>query len=86
VQEQKDGTGRGEAAYRLNILSGIVALLGDVVYEGARSIAGPFLFTLGTTCAAPFINLMQLCAVSVLWVLAQGWRDAAGGAGTGCRP
>lgn len=36
-------------AYRLVILFGIVALLGDVVYEGGRSVAGPFLFTLGAS-------------------------------------
>jgi MFS family permease len=36
-------------AYRLVILFGIVALLGDLVYEGGRSVAGPFLFTLGAS-------------------------------------
>lgn len=36
-------------AYRLVILFGIVALLGDVVYEGGRSVAGPFLFTFGAS-------------------------------------
>ncbi len=40
---------RKDRAYRLIILFGIVALLGDVVYEGARSVAGPFLFTLGAS-------------------------------------
>ncbi len=39
-------------AYRLIILFGIVAMLGDVVYEGARSVAGPFLFTLGASAFA----------------------------------
>jgi predicted MFS family arabinose efflux permease len=44
------GTGsRKDRAYRLIILFGIVALLGDFVYEGARSVAGPFLFTLGAS-------------------------------------
>jgi MFS family permease len=44
------GTGsRKDHAYRLIILFGIVALLGDFVYEGARSVAGPFLFTLGAS-------------------------------------
>ncbi|OPY37201.1 MAG: Major Facilitator Superfamily protein [Methanoregula sp. PtaU1.Bin051] len=39
-------------AYRLIILLGIVAMLGDIVYEGARSVAGPFLFTLGASAFA----------------------------------
>jgi hypothetical protein len=29
------------------ILLGIVSLFGDVTYEGARSVTGPFLLTLG---------------------------------------
>ena len=44
--------GRKDRAYRLIILFGIVALLGDVVYEGGRSVAGPFLFTLGASAFA----------------------------------
>jgi len=36
-------------AYRLIILFGIVAMAGDIVYEGGRSVAGPFLFTLGAS-------------------------------------
>lgn len=36
-------------AYRLVILFGLVAMLGDVVYEGGRSVSGPFLFTLGAS-------------------------------------
>lgn len=43
---------RKDQAYRLIILFGIVALLGDFVYEGARSVAGPFLFTLGASAFA----------------------------------
>ena len=42
-------TSRTARAYRLIILFGIVAMLGDVVYEGGRSVAGPFLFTLGAS-------------------------------------
>ena len=34
---------------RIVILLGIVSMLGDVVYEGARSVIGPFLKTLGIT-------------------------------------
>lgn len=41
--------GKRNRAYRLVILFGIVAMLGDVVYEGGRSVAGPFLFTLGAS-------------------------------------
>jgi MFS family permease len=36
-------------AYRLVILFGIIAMFGDIVYEGGRSVAGPFLFTLGAS-------------------------------------
>jgi MFS family permease len=36
-------------AYRLIILFGIVAMFGDIVYEGARSVSGPFLYTLGAS-------------------------------------
>ena len=36
-------------AYRIVILFGLVAMCGDFVYEGARSVAGPFLFTLGAS-------------------------------------
>jgi len=36
-------------AYRLIILFGIVAMFGDIVYEGGRSVSGPFLYTLGAS-------------------------------------
>lgn len=36
-------------AYRLIILFGLVAMFGDIVYEGGRSVSGPFLFTLGAS-------------------------------------
>jgi MFS family permease len=36
-------------AYRMVILFGLVAMFGDVVYEGGRSVSGPFLFTLGAS-------------------------------------
>lgn len=39
-------------AYRLVILIGLVAMFGDIVYEGARSVSGPFLFTLGASAFA----------------------------------
>lgn len=36
---------------RVVIALGIVSLLADMVYEGARSILGPFLVTLGASAA-----------------------------------
>ncbi|MBT8508217.1 MFS transporter [Methanomicrobiaceae archaeon CYW5] len=36
-------------AYLLIVLFGIVAMFGDVIYEGARSVAGPYLYYLGAT-------------------------------------
>nr|WP_319540622.1 MFS transporter [uncultured Methanospirillum sp.] len=36
-------------AYRIIFLLGIVALCGDIIYEGARSISGPYLLSLGTS-------------------------------------
>jgi len=36
-------------AYRLIILFGLVAMFGDIVYEGGRSVSGQFLFTLGAS-------------------------------------
>lgn len=39
------------AAFGLIILFGLVSLFGDIVYEGARSVNGPYLKTLGTSAA-----------------------------------
>lgn len=36
-------------ALKFIILLGVVSLFGDITYEGARSITGPFLFTLGAS-------------------------------------
>jgi MFS family permease len=38
-------------AYRFIILMGVVSLFGDITYEGARSVTGPFLSTLGANAA-----------------------------------
>jgi len=38
-------------ALRIVLAFGVVSLLADVVYEGARSVLGPFLATLGATAA-----------------------------------
>ena len=39
------------AAYRLIVLMGTVSLFGDITYEGARSITGPYLAVLGAGAA-----------------------------------
>lgn len=36
-------------AFRLILLLGIVSLFGDIIYEGSRSIAGPYLLLLGAS-------------------------------------
>jgi MFS family permease len=36
-----------KAVYLIILLFGIVSLFGDVIYEGARSVTGPYLFALG---------------------------------------
>ena len=38
-----------KSSYKIILFFGIVSLCGDIVYEGARSIAGPFLYSLGAT-------------------------------------
>ncbi|MGE5195996.1 MAG: MFS transporter, partial [Anaerolineae bacterium] len=38
-------------ALKFIILLGIVSLFADITYEGARSITGPFLSTLGSSGA-----------------------------------
>jgi len=40
-----------KAAMNLIILFGLVSLFGDIVYEGARSVNGPYLKTLGVSAA-----------------------------------
>jgi len=40
-----------QKAFRFIILLGIVSLFGDITYEGARSITGPFLATFGVSAA-----------------------------------
>jgi MFS family permease len=39
-------------AYRFIILFGIISALGDITYEGARSVTGPYLQTLGASAFA----------------------------------
>jgi MFS family permease len=38
-------------AFKIIILFGIISLLGDMIYEGARSVNGPYLKTLGASAA-----------------------------------
>ncbi|MDD5771427.1 MAG: MFS transporter, partial [Candidatus Omnitrophica bacterium] len=40
-----------KTAFQIIFLFGLVSLFGDVVYEGARSVNGPYLKTLGATAA-----------------------------------
>jgi hypothetical protein len=41
--------GKRALAYCLVILFGLIAMSGDFVYEGCRSVAGPFLFMRGSS-------------------------------------
>lgn len=43
---------KSSLAFRLILLMGIVSLFGDIVYEGSRSIAGPYLLYLGASAFA----------------------------------
>lgn len=47
-----DADRRRSTGLRVVIALGIVSLLADMVYEGARSILGPFLLTLGASAAS----------------------------------
>ena len=50
MAEAVDGArGARRSALRFVVLVGVVSLFADATYEGARSIAGPFLATLGAT-------------------------------------
>src|SRR5512137_2072013 len=40
-----------KTAFQLIILFGLVSLFGDIIYEGARSVNGPYLKTMGTSAA-----------------------------------
>ncbi len=40
-----------KAAFHLIVIFGLVSLFGDIVYEGARSVNGPYLKTLGVSAA-----------------------------------
>ncbi len=52
LQLKDQGIGHGiTSAYTIIFLMGLVSLFGDVTYEGARSVAGPFLYTLGASAS-----------------------------------
>jgi Arabinose efflux permease len=44
--------GKHRAAYTVIVLFGIVSLFGDIIYEGARSVSGPYLYLLGAGALA----------------------------------
>jgi MFS family permease len=48
---QSDDRNPKRIAYQFIIMMGVVSLFGDITYEGARSVAGPFLYTLGANAA-----------------------------------
>ncbi|MGB9793149.1 MAG: MFS transporter [Thermacetogeniaceae bacterium] len=51
--EKADTSGlSGKSAMKFILLLGIVSLFGDITYEGARSITGPFLAMLGASATA----------------------------------
>jgi len=48
---KRKGPDLRRTAYQFIILMGMVSLFGDITYEGARSVTGPFLYTLGASAA-----------------------------------
>jgi len=48
---QRDNRNPRRMAYQFIIMLGLVSLFGDITYEGARSVSGPFLYTLGANAA-----------------------------------
>ncbi len=53
--QSKDGSKHLESkkkAFHVILLLGVVSLFGDITYEGARSVAGPYLALLGASAAA----------------------------------
>lgn len=43
---------KNSLAFRLILLMGVVSLFGDIIYEGARSVTGPYLLFLGASAFA----------------------------------
>ena len=59
-----------ETALRFVILMGVVSLLADMTYEGARGINGPFLAVLGAsgTVVGIIAGLGELIGYSLRWI------------------
>lgn len=51
-QERAPAVGNRKKAFQLIILFGLVSLFGDIIYEGARSVNGPYLKTMGASAVA----------------------------------
>jgi MFS family permease len=49
--ENQEGKKKRAFAMHVIILLGVVSLLGDIIYEGARSVTGPYLALLGASAA-----------------------------------
>lgn len=49
---QSDTRKSRRTAYQFIMMMGVVSLFGDIAYEGARGVTGPFLYTLGAGAAA----------------------------------
>src|SRR5207248_1425118 len=58
-------------AVRFIVALGLISLLADVTYEGARSITGPFLGSLGAS--ASMMRWPSLAPFSVPWWSRPGW-------------
>ncbi len=48
---QSDDRQTRRTAYQFILMMGVVSLFGDIAYEGARGVTGPFLYTLGASAA-----------------------------------
>ena len=51
MSDNSANQGTRRIAYQFIIIMGMVSLFGDITYEGARSVTGPFLYTLGANAA-----------------------------------
>lgn len=51
IEAGSPGTKQKQLAYQFIVMMGIVSLFGDITYEGARGITGPFMATLGASAA-----------------------------------
>ena len=49
IESQVATTSKSKSALKFVLLFGVVSLFADFVYEGARSITGPFMAVLGAS-------------------------------------